>query len=356
MKNSSSNQPEERLLRIIQRLNTVAVLLILLIMVLPLVVLNSDKLAGMLDNLSYKAEITPYVERNEPLVPYIPLEKTWIAPNPDTISDANYKAEVLYGRELVVSTAKYLGPKGSVRQLSNGLNCQNCHLDGGTRPYGNNYGSVASMYPKFRARSGTEEDIPKRINDCFERSLNGQPLALDSREMKAMVAYMNFLGSNVPKGEKAAGSGFRDLAFLPRAASPEKGKLVYDAKCASCHMEDGQGRLNPDGVEYSYPPLWGPHSFNDAAGLHRLTNMAKYVKYNMPFGVMYNKPDLSDEEAWDVSAYVISQARPHKKTPQDWPDISKKPIDHPFGPFADKFSEVQHKYGPFGPIEDARKN
>jgi thiosulfate dehydrogenase len=39
----------------------------------------------------------------------------------------------------------------------------------------------------------------------------------------------------------------------------------------------------------------------------------------------------------------------------DWPDISKKPVDHPFGPFIDGFSEQQHKYGPFGPIEQAAR-
>jgi len=27
-----------------------------------------------------------------------------------------------------------------------------------------------------------------------------------------------------------------------------------------------------------------------------------------------------------------------------------KPVDHPFGPYADDFNELVHKYGPFGPI------
>jgi thiosulfate dehydrogenase len=30
-----------------------------------------------------------------------------------------------------------------------------------------------------------------------------------------------------------------------------------------------------------------------------------------------------------------------------WPDIAKKPFDHPFGPYADPFPEHQHKHGPF---------
>jgi thiosulfate dehydrogenase len=67
------------------------------------------------------------------------------------------------------------------------------------------------------------------------------------------------------------------------------------------------------------------------------------------------KPVLTVEESWDVAAYVNSQPRPNKDLSGDWPDISKKPIDHPFGPYADGFSEVQHKFGPFPPITAKRE-
>ncbi|TRZ75539.1 MAG: cytochrome C, partial [Chitinophagaceae bacterium] len=33
-----------------------------------------------------------------------------------------------------------------------------------------------------------------------------------------------------------------------------------------------------------------------------------------------------------------------------------KPVDYPFGPYADTFSEQQHKFGPFEPIVLAKKN
>src|SRR5690606_7699870 len=111
---------------------------------------------------------------------------------------------------------------------------QNCHLDAGTKAYGNNYGSVASMYPKFRGRSGSVEDMTKRINDCFERSLNGTGLDSMSTEMLAMKAYMNYIGSNVPKGTKANGSGLKAIPFMNRPADPAKGKDIYVAQCQSC--------------------------------------------------------------------------------------------------------------------------
>lgn len=271
----------------------------------------------------------------------------WQAPDVSILKGSGLEKQILYGKDLIMHTSVYLGPNGSVAQLSNGMNCQNCHLDAGTRIYGNNYGSVYSTYPRFRARSGSVENIYKRVNDCFERSLNGKGLDTMSAEMQAIKAYLIFLGRNVTKGETAKGSGLKELAFLERPADISKGKSVYQQKCAQCHQTDGNGVKSPAGNEYTYPPLWGPHSYNDAAGLFRLSNFAKYVKYNMPLGATHDEPQLSDEEAWDVAAYVNSMPRPHKDVPGDWPDISKKPVDHPFGPYKDAFSQDQHKYGPF---------
>ena len=75
----------------------------------------------------------------------------------------------------------------------------------------------------------------------------------------------------------------------------------------------------------------------------------------MPFGTDYHDPKLTDEEAWDVAAFVNSQPRPKKDLSKDWPKIAGKPVDHPFGPYADKFTEQEHKYGPIGPIAEAKK-
>jgi thiosulfate dehydrogenase len=257
---------------------------------------------------------------------------------------------VRYGRALIANTAHYLGPRGTVAQTTNGMNCQNCHLDAGTRPWGNNYGAVWSTYPKMRARSGSRETVSKRVNDCFERSLNGSALDTVGREMRAILAYMEWLGTGLAKGDKPKGSGIVELAFLDRAADPVHGAQVYTGKCASCHGADGQGIRLADGSAYQYPPLWGAHSYNHGAGLYRMSRFAGYVKANMPLGATWDEPLLTDEEAWDVAAYVNSMERPEKDLTGDWPDISKKPIDHPFGPYADTFPEAQHKYGPFVPI------
>lgn len=278
----------------------------------------------------------------------------WMAPDWELVEDEPNSNLIKYGKELVANTSEYLGPNGKVMKISNGMNCQNCHLNAGTAPLGNNYAGVAANYPKVRARSGQSEDIPKRINDCFERSLNGSGLPIESEEMQAMVAYMQWLGKDVAKGESPKGVGLYEIGFLDRPANPVAGKRVYDNQCLSCHMEDGQGMPRLDNLGYTYPPLWGDHSYNDGAGLFRMSRFAGYVKANMPLGVTYERPILSDEQAWDVAAYVNSMTRPQKDISLDWPDISKKPVDHPFGPFSDGFAEEQHKFGPFQPIREAR--
>lgn len=81
-------------------------------------------------------------------------------------------------------------------------------------------------------------------------------------------------------------------------------------KCAVCHQENGLGLKNEDstGAYYLYPPLWGDDSYNTGTGMYRLIKAASYIKENMPQGA----PDLSLEDAYDVAAYMNSQARPIK--------------------------------------------
>jgi thiosulfate dehydrogenase len=50
----------------------------------------------------------------------------------------------------------------------------------------------------MRGRSGQIEGISKRINDCFERSLNGSALNEEDKE-RNMIAYIEYIGKDVPK-------------------------------------------------------------------------------------------------------------------------------------------------------------
>jgi thiosulfate dehydrogenase len=282
-------------------------------------------------------------------------EELWKAPDTASIPRGAEGELIRYGRSLIANTGYYLGPKGKVASITNGMACQNCHLDAGTRPWGNHYGRAAATFPNFRDRSGTIESLSKRVNDCIERSLNGRVIDSNSREMQAILAYMRWLGKDVPKGKSPHGSGLKQLEYLDRPADPVAGAQVYRAYCQRCHGQDGSGTFNADGITYQYPPLWGEHSYTTAAGLYRLSKIAGYVQENMPFDSVLLGKRLLIGDVWDVGAYINSQPRPVRTFNEDWPDISTKPPDHPFGPFIDSLPIAQHKFGPFGPIVKAKK-
>ena len=290
----------------------------------------------------------------KPVAQNSPTKNEWHAPDINLVPQTPEGEMILYGRELIVNTSKYFGPGGIVAGITNGMNCQNCHVEAGIKSFGNSFAAVASLYPRYRERSGREESIEFRINDCMQRSLNGKTIDSLSKEMKAIVAYLKWVGKDVKHGEKPFGSGLVQLPYLDRAADPQKGKIIFQNKCQRCHGSNGEGVIDVDGVGYKYPPLWGEKSYNNSAGLYRISSLAAFIKYNMPFDQTQISPQLTDEEAWDLAAFISSQPRPEKKFAEDWPKIEAKPPDFPFGPYADKFSEQQHKYGPFLPIQEAR--
>lgn len=285
----------------------------------------------------------------------VPAGLVWKAPDESTIPGGKAGAMIRYGKDLIAHTSKYFGPNGSIAAISNGMNCQNCHLDGGRKLFSNNYAVFISSYPKKSARSGMVEQPEKRIADCFERSLAGKAPDPSGKEVQAMLAYLKWIGSGVKKKQKVFGTATEKLQFLDRPADPKRGLIIYNNKCKVCHAADGAGLMLPDKTGYVYPPLWGPHSYNDGAGMYRLSNFAGFVKNNMPFGATFENPQMTVEDSWDVAAFVNSQPRPHKDSKKDYLDLKTKPIDAPFGPYADKYSEKQHKYGPFAPIVAAHK-
>ena len=281
-------------------------------------------------------------------------EPLWSAPDSNSIPLNDSGILIRYGKKLIAHTSSYFGPKGSIGHLSNGMNCQNCHLEAGTKLWAGNFGRVASIFPRFSDRKAGVETVNQRIRDCFERSMNGTAPDSNSLESKAMVAYLLWVGQGVPKGKKPRGTELEILPFPNHAADTMKGRIIFAQKCQRCHGANGEGKLKNES-EYLYPPLWGSNSYNQSAGLFRLSKFAGFIKDNMPFGSDYKNEQLNNEEAWDLAAFVNSQVRPGKKFKQDWPNIKLKPVDHPFGPYADSFSEYQHKYGPFSPIAEAKK-
>ncbi len=284
----------------------------------------------------------------------------WTAPEVGALPDDDNGRLVRRGRDLVTATYAHIGPEVSdpaKRYAGNNLACSNCHLQAGTKKFGLPIFGLFELFPQYSARLGAEITIEDRVNSCMLRSMNGRALPNDSAEMQAFVAYIRFLSTGVPAGKILPGLGVGSISELKGAADPVRGNALYVEKCQSCHNTDGSGirrSLPTTDLGYMMPPLWGPDSFNNGAGMARLITAANFLHSNMPHGADYLNPRLTGEQAWDLAAYMISQPRPVKSgLDKDFPDLSKKPVDAPYGPYADGFSERQHTYGPFGPIRKA---
>jgi thiosulfate dehydrogenase len=214
------------------------------------------------------------------------------------------------GKTLVTDTRAQL-PKN----VGNGLNCSSCHLGGGTVAFAGPYVGLWGVFPEYRSRSGRINSLQERINDCFQRSMNGKALPWESKEMNALLMYMQWLSTGVPVGTEVEGRGMGkvDPALVPDG---DRGKLVYAQKCASCHGAEGAGMKDPSG-KYLFPPVWGKDSFNVGAGMARTFTAAAFVQRNMPLG---QGGTLTAQEALDVAEFVTHQPRPaYAPAKLDWP-------------------------------------
>ena len=232
----------------------------------------------------------------------------------DRIPDGPLGAAIELGRRIVTRT-----PENAPAYAGSALNCTSCHLDSGRTPWAAPWVGIWGMFPEYRSRNAKVNALPDRINDCFERSLNGRPLPPGSREMIGILAYMQWLSREVPTGQSVAGRGFLRIKST-QPPDPARGARIYAQKCALCHGEAGQGINAPSG-DMVYPPLWGPKSFNIGAGMARLNTAAAFAKANMPLG---QGGSLSDQDAFDVAAFFIRQPRPDfGRKSEDWPKGGK---------------------------------
>jgi thiosulfate dehydrogenase len=294
-------------------------------------------------------------------VPVLPQNGSlWTVPEIGALPRDAYGLQVREGRDLITATYAYIGPNvpdAAKRYAGNNLACTNCHLQAGTKKFGLPLFGLFGDFPQYSAQSGSEISIEDRINACMTRSMNGRVLPNDAPEMQAIVAYIKFLSAGVAPDQRLPGLGAGHMPELSRAADPKRGQQIFARACAACHNTDGSGiRRGTAGTDLGYdmPPLWGSDTFNDGAGMARIITFANFIHFNMPHGTDYLDVRLSVEEAWDIAAYVLSQPRPHRADlAHDFPDLLLKPVDAPYGPYADKFSELAHKYGPFAPIRAA---
>lgn len=78
-------------------------------------------------------------------------------------------------------------------------------------------------------------------------ALNGQT------EMDAMVAYLQKLGTGIPKAAAAAIIGELVNPFPQDPAAMQAGQVLFAQNCAACHGAHGEGGIGPELAPDSYP-------------------------------------------------------------------------------------------------------
>jgi thiosulfate dehydrogenase len=133
----------------------------------------------------------------------------------------------------------------------------------------------------------------------MQRSENGKVLPEDSKEMTALVTYLQWISKGIPIYADVPWLGVGTIQNY-QEGNKDNGAQVFTQKCSPCHGGQGQGTQQA-------PPLWGDRSFNDGAGMATAANLAGFALNNMP----YKNPTLQPQEAEDVAAFIDSQPRPH---------------------------------------------
>ncbi|HTS55121.1 MAG TPA: c-type cytochrome [Burkholderiales bacterium] len=252
---------------------------------------------------SLQAGASPQIPRPAAPESYVakPQSPDGFVPPPEAaIPEGPYGELVRLGQSIFEDTPKY-----AASYAGNTLSCRNCHLDRGRDPKSSPMWAAYVHYPEYRKKDGLVNTIQMRIQGCFRYSQNGTVPEADSREITALVTYFYWMAAGLPVGVKPRAAGYPKLDPPKEVPSPERGARVYASNCALCHGEGGLGRSS--GGQQVFPPLWGPHSFNWGAGMHQVDRAAGFIKTSMPFGA---GGTLTDQEAWDVAAYVNSRPRP----------------------------------------------
>ena len=221
-------------------------------------------------------------------------------PSDTDLHDSTLRAAVIRGRSILLATRDSLP-----HNVGNALRCASCHLGAGIQPNAMPWVGVYAKYPIHDARSGKVELIEDRINDCFQRSMNGRALEPNGQDMRDIVAYLAFLSRGVPIGSSVVGQSFARLA--PLRGDSSRGAITFASTCSRCHGAHGQG-ASTNGSTIGAPPLWGNGSSNDGAGMASVLVAASFIRPLMP----YDRPGtLTAQQAFDVATYMNSQPRPH---------------------------------------------
>ena len=226
-----------------------------------------------------------------------------IAPASAALPESRPLAEAIrHGEQIFMNTpeqaSRYVGKNAR-------LSCVHCHLNRGRLATAAPMWAAAIRYPLYRKKNHRVNTLAMRIQGCFRYSLNGAPPPPNSHTMVDLIAYIHWLARGQTIGAKPIAHGFPSITKAALPPDKLRGARLFRMRCALCHGQDGQGKVRSKKV--LFPPLWGAHSFNWGAGMHRIDKAAAFIKANMPYGAGNS---LNTQDAWDIAAYVESHPRP----------------------------------------------
>lgn len=253
---------------------------------------------------SQTAEATPQLAETK-----LSAKAGFRVPVESEVSDTMMLRSIRRGRALIHSTRDSLPD-----HVSANLTCANCHVADGTQKDAMPLVGAYVRFPQYRGRSGRVDLIENRINDCFQRSMNGRPLDSNSDDMHDIVAYLAFLSRGLPAGIEMEGAG--TPAITATNGDTIRGRQVFANSCIVCHGANGEGTV-------AAPPVWGPKSYNIGAGMARAMSAARFIHQVMP----RDKPGtLTPQQAFDVATYINTRPRPDFAGKEnDWPKGGSPP-------------------------------
>ncbi len=206
-------------------------------------------------------------------------------------------------------------PRLAARYVGNALSCASCHLDQGKKAYAAPMWGAYTRYPRFQKKAGRVVSFKQRVRECFLFSEDGYAPPMNGHIIKAIDAYASYLTYRhgtpygdfrflVPTTYTPPGSGYVP-PLNTTSGSVAQGRAEFQTHCASCHGENGQGQRI--GNSLYAPPLWGPRSFAQGAGMSKPGMAARFIWENMPYG---DGRTLTPQTARNIADYVDSHKRP----------------------------------------------
>ena len=194
----------------------------------------------------------------------------WKPPTENDIPSDSLGAAIRRGLALLRFT-----PESLPKYVGSNVRCTSCHQNDGTKATAAPLTGSHARFPKYMPRSGQTISLADRVNYCMTRSLAGNPLPSDSRDMIDILAYLAFISKDVPIGRHlSAVDGLVPMKDT-LVGDPMAGAIIFTKTCEVCHQADGSGKS-------PIPALWGPKSYSIGASMARVERAASFISHNMP--------------------------------------------------------------------------